>query len=126
MPVPRKIEINVENFSQEDQEAMMEAKDRGDHEAMRKIIMKYLPYGEESVARVIELDAKKLSKDECADVQIKGFRICPECGKAETHWCNGENIRKTGRNALGYEVPIGEESYRAPDEPDEHKRKVEG
>jgi hypothetical protein len=40
---------------------------------------------------------------------MRGLSECDTCPLKDTDECGGENIRKTGKNSLGYTVPVGEE-----------------
>jgi len=44
---------------------------------------------------------------ECWDVQFRGFRACERCEYKGKKNCGGKNIRKTGKNSLGFSVPLG-------------------
>jgi len=46
---------------------------------------------------------------ECWSIQIWGPIRCTDCEYKDTDECGGKEIRKTGRNEKGYEVPLGEE-----------------
>jgi hypothetical protein len=55
---------------------------------------------------VVVVEDEKHVTAECWDVQFKGLEVCKTCtirGKD----CVGKNIRKTGKNELGYSVPLG-------------------
>lgn len=43
---------------------------------------------------------------ECWMVQFHGLEYCNKCDYKDTKDCGGENIRKTGKNEKGKEVPI--------------------
>lgn len=53
---------------------------------------------------------------ECWQVQIHGRRACKACALRDTPECGGQNIRRTGRNAKGVEVPIGRQGEGEGDE----------
>jgi len=55
-----------------------------------------------------KIPQKQLSS-ECWFVQMRGLSECDTCPLKDTDECGGENIRKTGKNSLGYTVPVGEE-----------------
>lgn len=46
---------------------------------------------------------------ECLSVQKWGTEHCYQCDLRDTRSCGGKRIRETGRNANGYEVPVGKE-----------------
>ena len=45
---------------------------------------------------------------ECWGIQLEGLSRCDHCEYRGTHECGGKKIRKTGKNNLGFEVPLGE------------------
>lgn len=49
---------------------------------------------------------------ECLLVQMKGLPTCQECNRRDTANCGGQEIRKTGKNGLGFDVPLGEDFNR--------------
>ncbi len=52
-----------------------------------------------------KINQKELTS-ECWSIQIWGMDYCDICPYKDTEDCGGENIRKTGKNELGYEVPL--------------------
>lgn len=44
---------------------------------------------------------------ECWFVQFWGLERCETCEYKNKRDCGGKNIRKTGKNKLGYTVPLG-------------------
>lgn len=44
---------------------------------------------------------------ECWIVQFRGLTGCKECEFVDTEDCGGVDIRKTGKNSKGFEVPLG-------------------
>ena len=53
-----------------------------------------------------EVPRKQLSS-ECWTVQFEGLFACKRCKYKKSRECGGKNIRKTGKNAYGYKVPLG-------------------
>ncbi len=49
---------------------------------------------------------------ECWSIQFHGLECCKTCEFRDTDDCGGKNIRKTGKNAFGYMVPISEENQK--------------
>jgi hypothetical protein len=45
---------------------------------------------------------------ECWLVQMSGLDRCDKCEFAGSDECGGSEIRKTGKNELGFKVPLGE------------------
>jgi len=45
---------------------------------------------------------------ECFNIQFRGREACERCKDKDTERCTGEAIRATGRNALGFPVPMAE------------------
>jgi len=45
---------------------------------------------------------------ECWLVQWSGLSICDSCQFVDSDECGGEEIRETGKNSRGFEVPLGE------------------
>jgi hypothetical protein len=58
-----------------------------------------------AVAKVKSVRQANLTA-ECWLVQIWGKGQCERCGVKDTDECGGQNIRKTGKNEKGLEVPI--------------------
>jgi hypothetical protein len=50
-----------------------------------------------------KIDTSKLS-DECWSVQINGLNHCENCKFTGLTACAGKDIRRTGRNKLGYVI----------------------
>ena len=52
------------------------------------------------------VDPSKISPDECAGIQINGMTHCKNinCKWQGLSACEGKNIIRTGRNALGYKI----------------------
>jgi len=46
---------------------------------------------------------------ECWIVQFRGVEACASCEYRDTEDCGGVNIRRTGKNAKGFAVPLGKE-----------------
>ena len=46
---------------------------------------------------------------ECWLVQIWGLTACETCKSRDTSQCGGPEIRESGTNEKGYEVPLGKE-----------------
>ena len=44
---------------------------------------------------------------ECWLIQFEGKKACKTCPAKNTDECGGQDIRKTGKNDKGYEVPLG-------------------
>jgi len=44
---------------------------------------------------------------ECWSIQVWGLDHCKTCPSENKKECGGKNIRKTGKNELGYLVPLG-------------------
>jgi len=45
---------------------------------------------------------------ECWIVQLFGLANCKTCEYRDTPECGGQQIRTTGKNELGHNVPLGE------------------
>ncbi len=45
---------------------------------------------------------------ECWLVQFVGLTECETCDVKNTNECGGPDIRETGKNSKGFEVPLGE------------------
>lgn len=65
---------------------------------------------ESQAGAAVETDVKmvrysKLST-ECWFVQVWGLEKCEDCESRDTPDCGGQNIRKTGKNRYGHEVPV--------------------
>jgi hypothetical protein len=45
---------------------------------------------------------------ECWTIQMQGLNACKGCEFNGKRDCGGKKIRKSGKNLLGYTVPIGE------------------
>ena len=43
---------------------------------------------------------------ECWIVQMHGLAACEPCPAKDTEECNGQRIRKTGKNLKGLKVPV--------------------
>lgn len=43
---------------------------------------------------------------ECLMIQDEGKQVCLQCSAHKTDKCNGINIIKTGKNKLGYKIPL--------------------
>lgn len=55
--------------------------------------------------QAVVVNQKKLSS-ECGIVQFWGLEKCKTCEFRKKD-CGGKKIRKTGRNELGFKVPLG-------------------
>lgn len=47
---------------------------------------------------------------ECWNVQFWGLQACERCKDRDTERCKGKDIRRQGKNALGFIVPIAQET----------------
>lgn len=47
---------------------------------------------------------------ECWAIQYGGANICLECDFKNTDECTGKRIIETGKNELGFNVPLGKEN----------------
>lgn len=56
-------------------------------------------------SRIATVPQSKMSA-ECWLVQMWGTDECAKCEYADTEDCGGPNIRATGRNEKGFQVPI--------------------
>jgi hypothetical protein len=63
----------------------------------------------EEVLKEAEVKTFKRSKlsDECWPVQFSGLGHCKNCEYLDHKDCGGQDIRKTGKNRLGFNVPLG-------------------
>jgi hypothetical protein len=43
---------------------------------------------------------------ECWQVQFEGLEACETCEYRDTENCGGQEIRETGKNDMGYKVPL--------------------
>lgn len=43
---------------------------------------------------------------ECIIIQDDGKENCPRCSVYNTDKCNGQRILKTGKNLLGFKIPL--------------------
>jgi hypothetical protein len=41
-------------------------------------------------------------------IQFEGLGACKKCDVRGTSECGGKRIRKTGKNELGFKVPLGD------------------
>lgn len=61
--------------------------------------------------KTLKFDAKTINQNkltsECWLVQINGIKECEQC-EYKNKKCGGQNIRKTGKNKLGFKVEINE------------------
>jgi hypothetical protein len=46
--------------------------------------------------------------DECWAIQFQGIKACKACKYRTKRTCGGQTIRKTGKNAKGFTVPLAE------------------
>lgn len=44
--------------------------------------------------------------DGCWGIQLNGLRICAECQLRDQRACTGKRMLKTGKNSVGFEIPI--------------------
>ena len=58
----------------------------------------------------VEINAREISQSEmtseCWSIQFRGPKACRGCEYRGRH-CGGKAIRKTGKNAIGFAVPLG-------------------
>lgn len=52
----------------------------------------------------------QISINECWMVQTWGTTHCKDCSLRNTKDCGGQNIIKTGKNSLGFSVPLEDTS----------------
>lgn len=75
-----------------------------------------MDYPEETGGRLRKTQARTVRQSEltegCWLVQCFRVEHCLECEHRDTPDCGGEEIRRTGKNALGHSVPLGEEVNR--------------
>jgi hypothetical protein len=50
--------------------------------------------------------SQKMLSAECWPVQVWGIEACRDCDYRGTKACGGKKIRATGKNALGYDIPL--------------------
>lgn len=60
--------------------------------------------------QLVETNARMIPQGkltpECWLIQMRGFEACDDCEFRDTDECGGQHIRRTGRNAAGYKVPL--------------------
>ena len=58
----------------------------------------------------VEINAREISQSEmtseCWSIQFRGPKACKDC-ECRGRDCGGKAIRKTGKNAIGFVVPLG-------------------
>lgn len=52
------------------------------------------------------ISSAHLATDECWMVQTWGISYCKTCSSSNTRKCGGKLIIRTGKNNLGYTVPL--------------------
>lgn len=55
--------------------------------------------------KIPKLEKEKFT-EECYQIQNNGFNACFNCYLKDDKMCRGKNIKKTGKNLLGYDVPL--------------------
>jgi hypothetical protein len=49
---------------------------------------------------------KVFLSDECWRIQLEGIEVCNTCVSNGNPSCNGQKIRETSKNELGYDIPL--------------------